>query len=57
MFDDCGFAVYEDTQKVLVPKHSEDDEGSDSAAIRHRLDVREVLENIKNKYYELEERH
>lgn len=51
MFEDGGFEVYETTAKVHVDDRPETIEGPD----RHMLEVREVLDHIKEKYYEMAE--
>ena len=51
MFEESGFAVYKTTHKVSIPKVYDDDEGEGESTItRHRLDVREVLDNLRNKF-------
>lgn len=52
LFEDGGFEVYETTGKVHVDDGNHDVmEGPD----RHMLEVREVLDHVKDKYYEMAE--
>ena len=52
MFEDCGFEVYEGTIKTY--QISEIYKAIDGPS-RQMLKVREVLDNIKNKFYEFKE--
>ena len=52
LFDDCGFEVYEGTTKTFVVKEIHDQIDGPS---KHMLNVREVLDHVKNRFYELEE--
>ena len=51
MFDEGGFEIYESTTKEYVTKDVYDEPDGPS---KHMLDVREVLDEIKTKFYELE---
>ena len=52
LFEDGGFEIYETTTKINVSHNEDDDiEGPD----RHVLQMWEVLEHIKDKYYEIAE--
>ncbi len=51
MFEEGGFEIYESTTKEYVIKDIYDEPDGPS---KHMLDVREVLDEIKTKFYELE---
>ena len=51
MFQEGGFEIYESTTKEYVTKDIYDEPDGPS---KHMLDVREVLEEIKTKFYDLE---
>lgn len=52
LFEDGGFEIYKTTTKIKVRHNKDDDiEGPD----RYVLQMREVLEHIKDKYYEIAE--
>ncbi len=50
MFEEGGFEIYESTTKEYVTKDIYDEPDGPS---KHMLDVREVLDEIKTKFYEL----
>ena len=50
MFEEAGFEIYESTTKNYVTKDIYDELDGPS---KHILDVREVLDEIKFKFYEL----
>lgn len=50
MLEDSGFEIYEPPARLEVERH-EEIEGAD----RHMLQTREVLDAIKEKYYEIAE--
>ena len=50
MFEDSGFEVYETSARLNIERH-EDIEEPD----RHMLQMREVLDTIKDKFYEVME--
>lgn len=52
MFEDCGFEVYEGTTKTYQIKEVYEEIDGPS---REMLQVREVLDDIKKKFYEIEE--
>ena len=51
MFEEGGFEIYESTTKEYVTRDIYDEPDGPS---KHMLDVREVLDEIKAKFYELE---
>jgi hypothetical protein len=51
MFEEGGFEIYESTTKEYATKDIYDEPDGPS---KHMLDVREVLEEIKTKFYNLE---
>ena len=51
MFEEGGFEIYESTTKEYVTRDIYDEPDSPS---KHMLDVREVLDEIKTKFYDLE---
>ena len=51
MFEEGGFEIYESTTKEYATKDIYDEPDGPS---KHMLDVREVLEEIKTKFYDLE---
>lgn len=51
MFEEGGFEIYESTIKEYVTKNIYDEPDGLS---KHILDIREVLDKIKTKFYELE---
>ena len=51
MFEKRGFEIYESTIKEYVIKDIYDEPDGSS---KHMLDVREVLDEIKTKFYKLE---
>ena len=50
MFEDSGFEMYETSARLDVERHEEMKE-----ADRHMLQMREILNAIKEKYYEIVE--
>ena len=52
MFEEGGFEIYESTTKEYVIKDIYEEPDGPS---KHMLEVREVLDEIKTKFYELEE--
>lgn len=50
IFEDSGFEIYETSASLEVERH-EEIEGAD----RHMLQIKEVLDAIKEKYYEIVE--
>lgn len=52
MFEEEGFEIYESTTKKYVIKDIYEEPNGPS---KHMLEVREVLDEIKTKFYELEE--
>ena len=53
MFEEQGFEIYESTTKEYAEKDIYDKPGGPS---KQMLDVREVLDDIKKRFYEIEER-
>lgn len=52
MFEDCRFEIYESTTKDFVAKGIFDEPGGPN---KHLLQVREVLDDVKNSYYQMQE--
>lgn len=52
MFEDYGFEIYESTTKDFVAKEIFDEPGGPN---KHLLQVREVLDDVKNSYYQMQE--
>ena len=52
MFEDCGMEVYESADKVYITRDIYAEVG---APARQKLEVREVLEQLRSAYYALEE--
>ena len=52
MFENSGFEIYETATKTFVIDEVHNQIGGPS---KHMLEVREVLDDIKNRFYDLEE--
>ena len=52
MFEESGFEIYESTTKEWVVKDIYDEPGGPT---KHLLEVREVLDDVKNAYYQMQE--
>ena len=50
MFDDDGFEIYESTTREYVVRDMDD---AIERPDKHLLEIREVLDSIKNRYYEI----
>ena len=53
MQEDCGFETYYSDNKEYIAKDINDDP---FAPQRTRLEIREALENIKDRFYQIEEK-
>lgn len=52
MFEDCGFEVYEGTTRTFAINEIHDQIDGPN---RHMLEVREVLDDIKTRFHEIED--
>ena len=52
MFENCGFEIYEGRETIYTPDQLDDEIG---VPIRRRLEVREILDNIQSRFYDVEE--
>ena len=52
MFEESGFEIYESTTREYATKDIYDEPGGPS---KHLLEVREVLDDVKNVYYQMHE--
>ena len=52
MWEDCGYKTYQGVNKEYIAKDIDDDP---FAPVRRRLKIREALESIKDRYYQIEE--
>ena len=53
MWEDCGFEMYYGDNKEYIMKDIDDDL---FAPQRTRLEMREALDNIKDRFYQIEEK-